>query len=132
MACACGGSNAAPKRFLGDAGFGMSSTRWFHGNCDAWGGLRSRDLSYLRVLGMNAYHPDKKTTMNDTMALTINGQQRSFEVGLSVADLLDRLQLKAKHVAVEVNLELVPRETHASYHLQCGDRIEVMTLVGGG
>jgi len=50
----------------------------------------------------------------------------------TVAELLKDLGLEPKHVAVEVNLELVPRARHAEHRLADGDRLEIVTLVGGG
>jgi sulfur carrier protein len=49
-----------------------------------------------------------------------------------VAGLLDELRLTGKPVAVEVNLELVPRQQHGQRQLADGDRLEIVTLVGGG
>jgi len=49
-----------------------------------------------------------------------------------VAALLDALALPSRQVAVEVNLQLVPRARHAEYRLAEGDRIEIVSLVGGG
>jgi sulfur carrier protein len=45
---------------------------------------------------------------------------------------LGQLRLGGKPVAVEVNLELVPRQNHAQHLLAEGDRLEIVTLVGGG
>jgi len=70
--------------------------------------------------------------MSDNIELTINGKQKQFSSGVTIASLLDELCLNAKQVAVEVNLELVPRESHAAHTLAEGDSIEVHTLVGGG
>ncbi|HEX5500519.1 MAG TPA: sulfur carrier protein ThiS, partial [Thermomicrobiales bacterium] len=53
-------------------------------------------------------------------------------LGTTVAALLGELGLEPKQVAVEVNLELVPRGRHAEHALAAGDRLEVVTLVGGG
>ncbi len=50
----------------------------------------------------------------------------------TVAQLLEELGLDARHVAVEVNLELAPRQRHAHWALAEGDQLEVVTLVGGG
>ena len=52
--------------------------------------------------------------------------------GISLAALLDELQMAPKQVAVELNLELVPRAALAERRLSPGDRLEVVTLVGGG
>jgi sulfur carrier protein len=66
------------------------------------------------------------------MTITVNGQSHEAPPGSSVADLLGRLEIAAKHVAVEVNLEIVPRSQLAEHQLLAGDRVEVVTLVGGG
>lgn len=66
------------------------------------------------------------------VTIVLNGQSRPVSPGTSVADLLKELQIAVAHVAVEVNLELVPRARHARQQLADGDRVEVVTLVGGG
>ena len=66
------------------------------------------------------------------MKIEFNGQPRTVPSGATVAALLDELKLIPKHVAVEVNLNLIPRERHASHQLRDGDVVEVVTLVGGG
>ena len=66
------------------------------------------------------------------MEITVNDQPREVAQRTTIADLLEQLNLAGKHVAVEVNLELVPREHHAGHTLAHGDRLEIVTLVGGG
>ena len=66
------------------------------------------------------------------MQIIANGQPRDIPDGTTVAALLDALKLADKPVAVEVNLELVPRQQHAGHRLAEGDRVEIVTLVGGG
>jgi sulfur carrier protein len=66
------------------------------------------------------------------MQIVVNGATREVAEGLSIAALLQELQIEPKHVAVEVNLQLVPRGRHAAHALAPGDRLEVVTLVGGG
>ena len=66
------------------------------------------------------------------MEIVINGQSRGVAEGLTVAELLDELSLADKQVAVEVNLELVPHQQHTQCKLAAGDRLEIVTLVGGG
>lgn len=66
------------------------------------------------------------------MQLTINGQSRQVADAATVAELLHELQLDGKPVAVEVNLDLVPKQRHAQHCLAEGDRVEIVTLVGGG
>jgi sulfur carrier protein len=64
--------------------------------------------------------------------LMINGQARQAAEGATVASLLAELGLAGKPVAVEVNLDLVPAARHAEHRLADGDRLEIVTLVGGG
>lgn len=66
------------------------------------------------------------------MNVIANGQARSVADGATVAALLAELGLAGKPVAVEVNLELVPAARHAQRQLADGDRLEIVTLVGGG
>jgi len=64
--------------------------------------------------------------------VTVNGQPNQVADGTTVAALLHGLGIATRQVAVEVNLELVPRAAHAVRTLHDGDRLEVVTLVGGG
>jgi sulfur carrier protein len=66
------------------------------------------------------------------MEIFVNGAARELEPGATVAALLETLGLDPRQLAVERNLELVPRAEHARTVLAPGDRIEVVTLVGGG
>ena len=66
------------------------------------------------------------------MEINVNGQNRQVDAGTTVARLLEQLELAGKPVAVEINLELVPRAKHAEHRLAEGDRLEIVTLVGGG
>ncbi len=64
--------------------------------------------------------------------ITINEQPRSLPAPLSIADLLRELGRDPTRIAVEVNQEIVRREDHAQVRLKDGDRVEIVTLVGGG
>ena len=66
------------------------------------------------------------------MQISINGESRDVAGDSTVADLLKVLGMQPKYVAVERNLELVPRATHADCVLEDGDQLEIVTLVGGG
>lgn len=70
--------------------------------------------------------------MPDQIELTINGKPDQISTGRTIADLLAKLELNPQQVAVEVNRELVPRESHAEHQLSAGDEVEVVSLVGGG
>ena len=64
--------------------------------------------------------------------LSINGEPRQLPRPLSVADLLAQLGHDRRRVAVEVNEDVVPALRHAEHLLGDGDRVEIVTLVGGG
>ena len=66
------------------------------------------------------------------MKLTINGEERAFDGLADVAGLVLALGLDARKVAVERNLEIVPRSAYGRTALADGDRIEIMHFIGGG
>ncbi len=66
------------------------------------------------------------------MNVIVNGQEKQLEPGTTVAELLAKLDVSPRQVAVEVNQELVPRRQHAEHLLQAGDRLEIVGFVGGG
>ena len=66
------------------------------------------------------------------MEVLVNGQPRPIAEGTTIERLLGELGLAGKHAAVEVNRQLVPRARHAEFRLGDGDRLEIVTLVGGG
>ena len=66
------------------------------------------------------------------VTLTVNGEPREVPPGTTVADLLAVLAIEPRGTAVERNRELVPRRRHAETKLAAGDRVEIVTLVGGG
>ena len=66
------------------------------------------------------------------MRLLLNGEERDFASIASIADLVSALGLDARKVAVERNLEIAPRSTYADTILADGDRIEIVTFIGGG
>jgi len=64
--------------------------------------------------------------------IQVNGETQEVPEEFTVSELLSQLGLQPKYLAVERNLILIPREEHASCTLQEGDRLEIVTLVGGG
>jgi sulfur carrier protein len=66
------------------------------------------------------------------MDIEVNGEARYVADGTTIEGLLRAMEVRQPHVAVEVNLEVVPRAKHAETVLRDGDRLEVVTLVGGG
>jgi thiamine biosynthesis protein ThiS len=70
--------------------------------------------------------------MRNPVSLTLNGEARGFEGPLTVAGLLTELGLDSRKVAVERNLEIVPRSSYAEVWLESGDSLEIVHFIGGG
>ena len=66
------------------------------------------------------------------MKIIFNGEPHNVDDTTTISKILDQFEIDRRQVAVEVNLEIVPRSDLDKYVLQDGDRIEVVTLVGGG
>lgn len=66
------------------------------------------------------------------MQIQLNGENRDIPAGTSLAELLEREGLAGRRVAVEVNLDIVPRSQHAERALADGDRVEIVQAIGGG
>jgi thiamine biosynthesis protein ThiS len=66
------------------------------------------------------------------MRLKLNGEPREFEAPMTVALLIEKLGLDARKIAIERNLEIVPRSTYGSVALADGDKLEIVNFVGGG
>lgn len=66
------------------------------------------------------------------MRLTINGEDRQLPPVATIGELVAALHLDTRKVAVERNLEIVPRSLHAETPVSEGDRIEIVTFIGGG
>jgi sulfur carrier protein len=66
------------------------------------------------------------------MKIRVNGEDKEIANGLSLARLLEELQIRAGRVVVELNRNIVSREAHASTLLNEGDALEIVHFVGGG
>ncbi len=69
---------------------------------------------------------------DNTFSITVNGQHRRIAKGMTIADLALELGLEPTKVAVERNMEIVPRSTIAQTAIEDGDDYEIVTFVGGG
>jgi sulfur carrier protein len=70
--------------------------------------------------------------MSENIDVVVNGEPRTVPPGTTVSALIDELGLADRRVAVERNREVVPRAQHSSTVLAAGDRLELVTFVGGG
>jgi sulfur carrier protein len=66
------------------------------------------------------------------MNVTINGEQQTLAAETSIDRLIEQLGLQGKRLAVEVNLEIVPRSDYDRRVLAEGDAIEIVQAIGGG
>ena len=66
------------------------------------------------------------------LTVVVNGEKREIDPGTTVRDLLEAMQIGAGPIAVEVNSKVVRRAQHAGHCLFAEDKIEIVTLVGGG
>jgi len=67
-----------------------------------------------------------------TMQITINGESRPLDAPVNLAQLLGTLGLDARKIAVERNLEIVPKSQYGQVLVQGGDRLEIVHFIGGG
>jgi thiamine biosynthesis protein ThiS len=68
----------------------------------------------------------------EQIALSVNGELTQVAAGLTLAQLIAQLELDTRKVAVERNLEIVPRSAYATTRLEAGDRLEIVHFIGGG
>ncbi len=66
------------------------------------------------------------------MKLTINGKEYLFEKSLSIAEILQRLKIEDKVMAVAVNMNIVKKDDWEKFHPKEGDKIEFLGFTGGG
>ncbi len=66
------------------------------------------------------------------MTVTINGERREIPEGLNVIALLEHLGMSNGRVAIERNIDILPRTQWQATHIQVGDSFEIVHFVGGG
>jgi len=69
---------------------------------------------------------------NPTLVIKVNGEERRTAAGRTIAEMLADLGLDSRKVAVERNLEIVPRGTLGQVEVADGDAFEIVHFVGGG
>ena len=70
--------------------------------------------------------------MAEAMQIQVNGLPRNCRSGSTVGDLLRELDIKTERVAVELNLEILDRKDFELRSLKAGDRVEILSFIGGG
>lgn len=79
--------------------------------------------------GYSIYVKGRKTGV---IQVTVNGEEREFSGALSAVELLRALEIDPRKVALERNLEIVPRTAYAQTPIQNGDKLEIVHFIGGG
>ena len=75
---------------------------------------------------------DLPMSLDGSLGIRVNGEHRRVPGGLTVAEMVNSLGLDPLRVAVERNLEIVPRSAWGATPLAAGDRLEVVHFIGGG
>ena len=70
--------------------------------------------------------------MAEAIQIQVNGEQRGCRADATVGDLLRELAIKTERVAVELNLEIMDRKDFDHRILKQGDRVEILSFIGGG
>ena len=70
--------------------------------------------------------------MNENISIIVNGETQETPPGLSVSDLLQKLGIPNGRVAIERNLQILPRTAWSHTKVSSGDRYEIVHFVGGG
>lgn len=66
------------------------------------------------------------------MKITVNGELREVKDGITIRELIEILEIKAPNYAVAVGMDVVPKSEYETFRLKDGDKVEIVTFVGGG
>lgn len=70
--------------------------------------------------------------MNENISVVVNGDERDVAAGATVAQMLDAIGIHRGRVAIERNLQILPRDAWSETRVAAGDRYEIVQFVGGG
>lgn len=71
--------------------------------------------------------------MNNTkITIYINGQEKLVNIGCSLLDVLEKLNIQISFIAIEVNKEVIPKSKYSTKKILKGDNIEILQMIGGG
>jgi len=82
--------------------------------------------------GMSIFRSQESGVRSQKIKTFINGAMREVATGTTVLELLNGLDIKPQGIAVELNLEIVPKSKYEETPLRDGDRVEIVRMVGGG
>jgi thiazole synthase/sulfur carrier protein len=70
--------------------------------------------------------------MSEMISIVVNGETRELLAGVNVTQLLEALGVQGGRVAIEWNMQILPRASWAETQVGAGDRFEIVQFVGGG
>ncbi len=73
-----------------------------------------------------------ETSPLGSITVSVNGEQRLIPLGATLADLVAEMNLQGKRIAIERNLEIIPKAEHGTTILQANDVVEIVHAIGGG
>ena len=66
------------------------------------------------------------------MNILLNNKKEKISEGMTIEKLLSNKEIKNKYFAVEINEQVIPKSTHGTHIIKNGDKIEIITAIGGG
>ena len=66
------------------------------------------------------------------MIIQVNGEKHSFQDSITIRELISNLKLDPRKIAIEYNLEILPRSLYESTLIKDNDKIEIVHFIGGG
>ena len=83
-------------------------------------------------MGLDNFLIHSTQNLSSNMQIIVNGESQEQSHPLTVTNLLKSLDLHSKQVAVEVNLKILDRSDFDTWNLQEGDKVEILSFIGGG
>ena len=66
------------------------------------------------------------------MNIVLNNESNQVHDGITIEELLDVKKIHTKYIAIEINKKIIPKSSYYKHELKEGDRIEIITAIGGG
>ena len=81
---------------------------------------------------MAIYFKPNINYVENIMIIHVNGEKYSFKEPITISELISKLELDSRKIAIEYNLEILPRSLFEKTLIKNGDRIEIVHFIGGG
>lgn len=87
---------------------------------------------FCSVAGKRTLVGKVNLTGENVIEIVVNGEARQVPLAMLVSELLEHLEFNTRAIAVEINQQIQPRDTHQKVQVKAGDVVEIVSLVGGG